>query len=114
MVHKHWATIVYTVLLSEIPILYGLAKIVLYLPLVPEVSNCTCTLCMYIRDTHTNTHTHTHTHLLTPQVEDRLVCCHSHKQIMEVLTDRKRPTVKAYVVPPAPGGRCGHHSTLYV
>lgn len=36
------------------------------------------------------------------QVEDRLLCSHSHMQITELLTDKKRGTVHAYVVPPLP------------
>ena len=40
--------------------------------------------------------------LLLFQVEDRLVCTHKHSQITETLTNRKKSTVKAYVIPPAP------------
>lgn len=36
------------------------------------------------------------------QVEDRLLSCHSHSQIMELLLDKRKLTVKAYVVPPPP------------
>ena len=36
------------------------------------------------------------------QVEDRLLCAHTHTQITELLTDRRRVTVRAFVVPPSP------------
>ena len=39
------------------------------------------------------------------QVEDKLVCCHTHKQITDLLTAKERPIVRAYVIPPAPKGR---------
>ena len=39
---------------------------------------------------------------LAHKVEDRLLCCHTHPQIMELLTAKHRLSVKAYVVPPPP------------
>ncbi len=39
------------------------------------------------------------------QVEDKLLCCHTHKQVTDLLTAREKPVVRAYVIPPAPKGR---------
>jgi len=39
------------------------------------------------------------------QVEDKLVCCHTHKQITDLLTAKDKSVVRAYVIPPAPKGR---------
>ena len=44
------------------------------------------------------------------QVEDRLLCCYTHSQIMELLTARSKQLVKAYVVPPPPN-KCRYGQT---
>jgi hypothetical protein len=36
------------------------------------------------------------------QVEDKLVCNHKHSQIIDILTDRKKTNMKAFVIPPVP------------
>ena len=35
------------------------------------------------------------------QVEDKLVCCHSHQEIVELLHDKNRALVRAFVIPPS-------------
>ena len=39
------------------------------------------------------------------QVEDKLLCCHTHKQITDLLTCKEKTFVRAYVIPPPPKTR---------